>query len=469
LPTILGRLEAILGVSTLSADEIRHLKGEISALKSLLYYFQNNVERTMTEAQFSIENTPPELWIVRILARVYLAGAYLMKGDKGRTLATIYQGADEEIVQSNVFLSTMLITVCSFHWITADMPGLRDRAQQSLDLTDRSRMVEIAGYAHYHLGCAYYYLNDLVAAEKHFAVVAQRPFLNYGDCYAHSAFGLSLTYQAQNRPVEAQKTSEQAVAHLIETGNTTLLPLARAFEAEIALRQGRLAAAAQWADQSESIPPMFPLVRFYQPHFTLVKIWMAQDTPAKRKQAAEALVQLKDYNEATSNTIVLLKTLALVALLRAVEGDEDAALALLEEALKLAQPGGVIRLFVDLGPQMAHLLQSLQERGQGSDQLNKYLGRLLAAFPELGTGHVLFSDDGAKQSAQSLVDPLTAREMEVLTLLTQRLSNKEIARKLVVSPDTVKTHTLSIYAKLDVHGRRQAVDKARAMGLLPSN
>jgi LuxR family maltose regulon positive regulatory protein len=65
------------------------------------------------------------------------------------------------------------------------------------------------------------------------------------------------------------------------------------------------------------------------------------------------------------------------------------------------------------------------------------------------------------------VEPLTNRELEVLELLARRLTNKEIAAELVVSPATIRTHTYNIYQKLDVHGRRQAVSKASDLGILP--
>lgn len=469
IPAILGQLEAALSQTTLSPDKIRYLKGEISALKSLLYYYQTDAERTMAEAKFSIKNTPPELWIVRILARLYLAGSYLMKGDLNRAYATIYQGPDEEVVHSDLFRATMLTTVCNLHWVVADLPNLLETAQQSLELYDRSGSIEIKGYAHYHLGSAYYHLNDLAAAEEHFTAVVQQPYLNYGDCFAHSAFGLSMTYQAQNRPDEAREVISSASAYLLETGNTTLLSVTKAFQAELALRQGRIGVASQWAAQFDTILPMVPLVRFYQPPLTLAKIWLWQDTPDTRQQAAESLDQLKGYAVSTHNTLVLIKTLALLALLRAVEEDEPAALAMLEEALRLAQPGGFVRLFLDMGPPMAHLLQTLHDRSETADHLCRYRDQILSAFPIPALDQIQLGTSSSPEPGQVLVDPLTSREMEVLELLAQRLTNKEIAEKLVVSPATVKTHTLSIYAKLDVHGRRQAVEKAGEIGLLSSS
>jgi LuxR family maltose regulon positive regulatory protein len=447
--------QTTLGKNSLPPESIRHLKGEISALKSLLYYYQTDVERTIAESEFSVRNTPPELWIVRILARLFLGGAFLMRGDLRRAYATIYQGADEEDVQSHAFRATMLITVCNIHWVVANLQGLLDAANQSLKLYDYPYSAEIEGYAHYYLGCAYYHLNDLAAAEEHFAAVVQQPYLNYGDGFAHSAFGLSLAYQAQNRPDDASQVAALAVAHMIETGNTTLLPVAKAFQAELALRQGQLTLARQWAAQFDSIPPLSPLVRFYQPHLTLVRIWLARDTPASRQQVAEALDQLKSYAELTHNTVVLIMVLALLSVLHAAEDDEPAALNQLEKAIELAEPGGFVRLFLDLGPPMARLLRHLHGKGVYSN----YISKILAAF------------EGDSRRPPSAVvgqpEPLTPREMEVLEFLARRLTNKEIAARLVISPGTVKTHTLNIYAKLDVHGRRQAVNKARELGLLP--
>lgn len=356
----------------------------------------------------------------------------------------------------------MLITACSVYWVAADLPGLLDTANQSLELYNYPRSAEIKGHAHYHLGCAYYHLNDLASAEEHFSSVVQQPYLNYGDVFAHSAFGLSLTYQAQNRPDEAREVAALVAAHMLGTGNMTLLPVAKAFQAELALRQGQLGIAGQWAAQFDTIPPLSPMVRFFQPHLTLVRIWLALDTPASRQKAAGSLEQLKDYTEFTHNTVVLIKVLALQAILYDAEDDEPAALKQLEKAIELAQPGSFVRLFLDLGPPMGRLLRLLHGKGVYSD----YILEILAAYeedrrpPTAGNGRPPSAVGGR-------LEPLTPREMEVLELLTQRLTNKEIAARLVISLGTVKTHTLSIYAKLDVHGRRQAVIKARELGLVP--
>ena len=127
-----------------------------------------------------------------------------------------------------------------------------------------------------------------------------------------------------------------------------------------------------------------------------------------------------------------------------------------QQAVALAEPGGVIRVFVDLGPRMAALLHQLAAQRVGPAD---FIATLLAAFPAA-------RDPAPALRQPSLIEPLSERELEVLALLAQRLTNKEIARVLSISPMTVKRHSSNIYQKLAVGGRREAVAKAAALGLV---
>jgi LuxR family transcriptional regulator, maltose regulon positive regulatory protein len=134
-------------------------------------------------------------------------------------------------------------------------------------------------------------------------------------------------------------------------------------------------------------------------------------------------------------------------------GNVPAALSSLRRALTLAEPEGYVRTFVDEGPPIAALLRALAKDGDAGS----YVRRLLAAF------------DGTELSSpvsQRLVDPLSARELDVLRLLGTDLDGPDIARELVVSLNTVRTHTKNIYAKLAVNNRRAAVRRAEELDLL---
>jgi len=141
----------------------------------------------------------------------------------------------------------------------------------------------------------------------------------------------------------------------------------------------------------------------------------------------------------------------------------DEVLVSLERALNHARPGGYIRPFVELGPEFASLLDRLKRQGITPD----YIGNILAAYPSDGN---IPEEKTINQQSQveNLVEPLTNREYEILELLGKRLTNKEIAAQLVIAPGTVEQHLVRINSKLNVRGRRQAVAKARELGLLSS-
>jgi LuxR family maltose regulon positive regulatory protein len=145
-------------------------------------------------------------------------------------------------------------------------------------------------------------------------------------------------------------------------------------------------------------------------------------------------------------------------------GKAAAADAALRQAVDLARPGGFIRPFVDLGPPGHTMLLRLAGSGPAAETVR----RILAAFPEAHEASASGDVEYRRRAANTgLVEPLTDREMEVLTLLRQRLSNKEIASQLVLSAATVKRYTVNIYQKLGVNKRRDAVIRAEALGLLP--
>lgn len=384
-----------------------------------------------------------------------------VKGRLVDTYGTMLAGFDNEQVSNCRFKTILLSTVCHVSWVAADLQGLVQYAEKSLAVSQDERMPEFVGWGHYHLGCAYYHQNDLAAAEQHFGTVVWRPYLSYGPCYIQSACGLALTYQAQDRPDDARAVAASAVGFLLETGNTTLLPVAQSLQLELALRQGQAATPILSANPAVSVPDLLPLIEFYEPVLTLVKSWLAQDTPASREQAVQCLDQLQTFTKETHNTRYLIEVLALHAMLHMTYNRISEARSALAQAIQLAEPGGFLRLFVDLGPRMADLLADLRT---SDDRHSAYIARIQSAFAQHNdTRH---PPPTARAGQSSLIEPLSNREMDVLVLLAARHSNKEIAAQLVISPNTVSTHTRHIFAKLEVHNRRDAVARAQALGLL---
>ena len=149
----------------------------------------------------------------------------------------------------------------------------------------------------------------------------------------------------------------------------------------------------------------------------------------------------------------VIEILVLQALAHQAQGDSPPALVSMERALTLAEPEGYVRMFVDEGSPMAALLREAAKHSTAPN----YVSQLRAAFGKA---------KGSSPVTQSLIDPLSKRELAVLRLLGTELNGPEISRELVVSLNTVRTHTKSIYSKLGVNSRRAAVRRAEELDLL---
>jgi LuxR family maltose regulon positive regulatory protein len=226
------------------------------------------------------------------------------------------------------------------------------------------------------------------------------------------------------------------------------------------LVQGDLPAAARFAQENGLGPDDEPDYARESGHLTLARILLAQDQPG---QALALLGRLHAAAAAQDRVGGLIEAGALLALARAAAGDEAGAVAALAEVLLLARPQGYLRVFADEGPAMASLLGKFiaaQRTGHVAAVVPLgYLARIKRAFE----GEQTTPDPGLS----GLIDPLTGREHEVLTMLAAGRSNQAIARELVVTLDTVKKHVGHVLGKLGAANRTAAVARARELNLIP--
>jgi LuxR family maltose regulon positive regulatory protein len=156
---------------------------------------------------------------------------------------------------------------------------------------------------------------------------------------------------------------------------------------------------------------------------------------------------------------------ALEALVLSAQGSEAAALAALREAVERAAPGGTLRLLADCGPGLIPLLRKVQVTGVAPQYIEKVLSALdeAMAVPTAPTAEPAAAPMVRQTTA---AETLTNRQIDILILLAERLSDKEIAERLVLEPVTVKKHVQRIYRRLGVANRRAAVAEARRLGLI---
>ena len=227
-----------------------------------------------------------------------------------------------------------------------------------------------------------------------------------------------------------------------------------AMRARVWVAQGRLGDAFGWAhERGLSIMDELSYLREYE-HVTLARALLARERAQRSApEVSPFLDRLLAAAEHGNRTGSVLEILVLRALAHQAHGDTASALPPLERALARAEPEGYLRLFVDEGEPMAILLRAAAKRGIAP----RYVRRLLTAFGPR---------DDRTPANQGLIEPLSAREHDVLRLLATDLSGPEIARELVVSLSTVRTHTNRIFAKLGVNNRRAAVRRAEELDLL---
>jgi LuxR family maltose regulon positive regulatory protein len=233
-----------------------------------------------------------------------------------------------------------------------------------------------------------------------------------------------------------------------------------AVRARVWIAQGRLGEALGWArEQGLSVDDDLSYLREFE-HITVARLLLAryQDERAQRlmHEAAGLLERLLPAAETGGRTGRVIEILVLRALAHQALGDTPAALAALERAMMLAEPEDYVRVFADEGPPMTSVLRAAAKQGTRRD----YARRLLAAVGTTETG---------SRTTLALIDPLSERELDVLRLLGTELDGPAIARELIVSLNTMRTHTKNIYAKLAVTNRRAAVRRAAELGLLPRN
>ena len=424
-------------------EKIRDLIGHIASIRATVAVTQHQVEIIVAESQRALAYLHPNNLPVRTATTWTLGYAYQLKGDRvaaGRAY-TEALAASQAIGH---FIITLMATLGLGHIQETDN-------QLHLAAETYRRVLQLAGdpplpvacAAHLGLARISYEWNDLEAAHQH-----GEQSLHLARQIAHTdRFVAAEIFLARLKLAQGDMSGAVALAAAAEQAadqqNFVLqLPEAAAMRTLILLRQGNLAAAGQLAQAHD-----LPLSR--------ARVHLAQGDAAA---ALATLAAYRQHAEARGWADERLKALVLQAAAQQVQGDREEAVRLLADALALAEPAGFVRLFVDEGPPLAQVVAEAAVAGIMPD----YAARLLAAF---GAEERLTEDTPHRRAAQPLIEPLSERELEVLQLIAQGLSNQEIGERLFLALDTVKGHNRRIFDKLAVQRRTEAVARARELGL----
>ena len=272
---------------------------------------------------------------------------------------------------------------------------------------------------------------------------------------------LATGYLYMARIARAQNDEVNASANLNEMENTirghvleppTLIML-EALSARLSLIQGDRAAARQWVKEHD-LTIDDPINFFNEVQYlTLTQLLLAED---QLDSAVTLLERLHKGIETSARYGNLIEVLALQSLAFEQQGKPDSARATLQRALDLGESEGYTRVFLNLGSPMEHLLKQLEVENPNQ---KIYIQNLLGAFD----GSIAAESDS---KSQPLINPLSARELEVLRLVALGKSNKQIADELVLATGTVKRHLNNIFGKLNVQNRTECVARVKELDLL---
>lgn len=458
-----------LSVGSISFSD---LLGGAMALRAFIANQKGQINQAIGFLRQSLAHLPTENVFARGMSTFFLANTLFYNGNTPEASQLYPEAITLCLAAGNILAATGAIQSLAMSQMTQgrlhQALGTLSNALAQLDTPDKPALLAIS-FLYLGLAEVHYQQNDLAEAHKYvqkgLELLNRSGTLAIGLGYLRLAQVLHALGDSERARHAAQKAEEYY--RKMESSSRDAV-YAATHHARCLLLFGELASVARWAQES-NIHAAKPLTYHSELELMifahlLIAQHAAEPTrfPTHIPDALTLLEKLYHYALTHGRMGRVIEILVLQALAYAAQTNTTQAVSVLEQALILAEPEGFVRVFVDKGRPMAVLLYETAARGINP----RYIGRLLGAFPDIDPISPSESTSNHQNASRKLVEPLSERELEVLYLIADGLTNREIANKLILSLNTVKGHTRKIYGKLGVNSRTQAIGKARAFGLL---
>jgi len=426
-------------------EKNRDLIGRIAAIRATAATSQNQLETIIAQSRRALEYLHPNNLAFRTSTACKLGYAYHLHGNRGAA-----RKAYTEVVSIGQASGNTIFTLLA----TIGLGSLQEAENNLYQAAQTFQRVlqelgdpplPFASEAQLGLARICYEWNDLDAAKQHVQQSGQLARqIEHNDRIVTCEIFLARLKLAQGDVDGAAAILSEAAQFARQNNFTHRMPEVAAAQVVTLLRQNKLEAAAN-------------LAHTYQLPVTRARVSLASGDASAALAALEPFrreIEAKAWEDERLK-IMVLQTVALHA-----HGEKNKAMQLLSETLALAEPSGFVRIFIDEGSPIAELLSEAAARGV----MPEYITRLLGVFE--AEKHARVNRSHSNQTPQPLIEPLSQRELEVLRLIADGLSNREIAARLFLAEITVKGHNQRIFGKLQVQRRTEAVARARALGLL---
>ena len=444
-------------------DEFKSIPATIALIRSGNAQIEGDLPETVRYAELSIQLAPENDLLIRAQAAITLGFTQWAVGDVDASLQAMRTWMnDMEELGNQMYVIASAFVVADMEVILGHLGEAKKALQEKIQQAAVYGKEAINVTAHHHLGLAMlsHERGDDAAVTQRLQLVAELGQRSTLIDWAHR-WGL-----AQARLKESAGEWDAALKYLDEAQRgyvknpIPMLQPVEAHKARIYLKQGRLDMAQAWARERRlSVRDEASYLGEYE-HLILARIRLAECSFDGVCQMLERLLTLAETQKRTGSVIEILLMQALV---HQAQGNQSQAFAVLERALKLTEPEGYIRIFVDEGEPTRALISEFQsEVAIRAHPMLGYVDRILDFFPQKVEDKLQSKIVNQKSK---IVDPLSERELEVLKLLRGELSGPQIAGQLIVSLNTLRTHTKNIFNKLGVNNRREAVRRAEELDL----
>jgi LuxR family maltose regulon positive regulatory protein len=453
-------------VSDEDESKKQEMVGYIAGLKALLSSWKRDYQNGIKFADQAIANLPEDNWI-RGYCAIVMGGAYWGNGDIQAAKEAFAESALVGKNSGNIMLQVS--GACNLAY-TLELEGQLRQAKElfhdTFKLTDQDgRVLPVAGYIHVEIGRVFYELNELDLASQHLLdgiKLCKR--LADGRAERTGHYLLARVHLANGDIAEAANSIREGDQADRSPETTFDLRGGEYLQIRLWLKENNLKNIEAWLQEHganlKNVSHIKTLMTYSMQARALIAIGRGQTDGEYLEEAIGLLNKLFEVAEEKGWWSKVIEILTLQALCLDAQGDTDKAFSRLERALSLAEPEGYIRTFVDEGTPMAKLLYKIASLGTS----NEYTNRLLASY--LVSDKERSAQDKTHVQTHGLIEALSEREIEVLQLIAEGLTNKEIASRLFLTLNTIKSHTRNIFEKLDVNNRTQAASKAKALGIL---
>jgi LuxR family maltose regulon positive regulatory protein len=465
IPALLDAAETLLNHLS---DDHQVLSGEIDFFRGYLYYFQNDGDRSLKHLQNALEKTPEAHYEVRGQIEILHGLARQMRGEGEVALKTLTDLLDQQTMPITIRITRLQVTLVYIHIIAGNLTAALEANKTLHDFSVKNGYPYAEAWSLYLQGLIHFYRNNLENAIDYFNRALEHRYLLHTRVAVECMAGLSYAYQAMGHADMVTASMDDLTDYTAHLADPAYAIIASASRARLSIMKGAMTSDLRSFQED---PPVENMVWWLEiPAVTHCRLRIAEGSPKSLEQSDITLRKLLQLNEDNHNICHIIQITLLLAMVCKKQKRVEEAMQFLKRSVELAAPGGWIRPFAELGPSLADLLKGLLDKTVAAD----FIGKIFTARKkdegvtpaEAGASPPPRSRMVRTSKPQPLVEPLTNRELDVLELLAQRLQTKEIAEKLFVSPETVKSHLKNIYQKLNVSNRREAVDEAKRLEIL---